>query len=110
MKIPETLRYLRPNEEWALTGDKYSGLDWYSNTPKPTESELEKAWEEIKDNVAWKPTRDKRNQLLAESDWTQTLDAPVDKQAWSEYRQELRDITKNFSNFEDVIWPLKPGQ
>ena len=35
-----------------------------------------------------------RNLLLAKSDWTQLPDAQVDKQAWAEYRQALRDITK----------------
>jgi hypothetical protein len=32
-----------------------------------------------------------RDRLLAESDWTQLPDAPVDATAWAEYRQELRD-------------------
>jgi len=32
-----------------------------------------------------------RNLLLAASDWTQVADAPVDKQAWAAYRQQLRD-------------------
>ena len=32
-----------------------------------------------------------RNQLLAASDWTQVADAPVDREAWATYRQQLRD-------------------
>jgi len=33
-----------------------------------------------------------RDRLLAESDWTQAADAPVDKAAWATYRQALRDF------------------
>ena len=30
--------------------------------------------------------REHRNKLLAQSDWTQVADAPVDKAAWATYR------------------------
>jgi hypothetical protein len=33
-----------------------------------------------------------RDRLLAASDWAMMSDAPTDKQAWSAYRQELRDF------------------
>ena len=38
-----------------------------------------------------------RNCLLAESDWTQLPDAPVDAAAWAEYRQELRDAPDSWT-------------
>lgn len=50
----------------------------------------------------------KRNMLLSESDWTQVADAPVDKLAWSTYRQQLRDITNQNGFPKNVIWPSKP--
>lgn len=53
--------------------------------------------------------RAKRNQLLAESDWTQVADAPVDQTAWAAYRQELRDITEQAGFPTDVIWPVAPN-
>lgn len=52
--------------------------------------------------------RNKRNQLLAESDWTQVYDTPVDRDAWGLYRQELRDITSQEGFPFNVIWPAKP--
>jgi hypothetical protein len=30
--------------EWTLNGDDYEGLTWLSDTPKPTEKELEDLW------------------------------------------------------------------
>jgi hypothetical protein len=52
--------------------------------------------------------RAQRNQLLAECDWTQLPDAPVDATAWSLYRQALRDITKQPGFPTSVTWPVKP--
>jgi hypothetical protein len=52
--------------------------------------------------------RAQRNQLLSDSDWTQVLDAPVDRTAWATYRQALRDISSQ-ERFPSVIaWPSKP--
>lgn len=42
--------------------------------------------------------RSDRNNKLTESDWTQLADSPLgetEKLAWANYRQSLRDITKN---------------
>ena len=52
--------------------------------------------------------RNERNSLLVASDWTQVLDAPVDQDAWAEYRQALRDITSQEGFPHNVVWPTKP--
>lgn len=67
-----------------------------------TQAEIDAAKEKQKVLV-----RNRRNALLAESDWTQLSDAPVDAMAWAGYRQALRDITSQPS-FPDVVWPEKP--
>ena len=33
-----------PASEWTLDGDNYDGLTWLSDTPKPTQAELDAAW------------------------------------------------------------------
>ena len=55
-----------------------------------------------------KEVRNKRNKLLAECDWTQLPDAPVDQTAWAAYRQALRDITDQEGFPANVTWPVKP--
>jgi hypothetical protein len=52
--------------------------------------------------------RAQRDRLLADSDWTQVLDAPVDRTAWATYRQALRDLPQA-ENFPDVAMPAMPG-
>ena len=58
--------------------------------------------------------RNKRNELLKESDWTQVNDCPLSdskKQEWATYRQELRDLPSLYqsaNNIADVIFPNIP--
>lgn len=33
-----------PGQEWTLDGDTYDGLTWLSDTPKPTQADLDAAW------------------------------------------------------------------
>jgi len=53
--------------------------------------------------------RNKRNEMLAETDWTQAEDIPqAIRDNWKPYRQSLRDITDTYSSLNDVVWPTKP--
>ena len=50
-----------------------------------------------------------RNQLLAESDWTQLADAQCDKTAWATYRQALRDFPATWTPAETANFPETPA-
>lgn len=52
--------------------------------------------------------REKRNELLQASDWTQVADSLVDKAAWAAYRQELRNITAQDGFPHVITWPTAP--
>lgn len=58
-------------------------------------------------------TKTKRNLLILESDWTDTLSAKSRfgddlYNAWQAYRQALRDLTKQEGYPQNVVWPTKP--
>jgi hypothetical protein len=36
-----------PGSNWSLNGDTYDGLVWLSDTPKPTQAELDAAWPQV---------------------------------------------------------------
>ena len=42
--IAFTLTHSHPAAEWTLNGDDYAGLTWISDTPKPTEQEIDAAY------------------------------------------------------------------
>ena len=59
--------------------------------------------------IASKAMRRKRNDLLAQSDWTQGKDIPeATSTAWATYRQALRDIPTQAGFPYNVTWPQEP--
>lgn len=40
----EVLAANYPDAEWTLNGETYDGLTWLSDTPKPSQAELDDAW------------------------------------------------------------------
>lgn len=59
----------------------------------------------------WHTIRDERTRLLAECDWTQCADVPMNpakRDAWNTYRQALRDIPQTFPNPSEVKYPDQP--
>jgi len=37
-----------PGSEWVLDGESYEGLTWLSDSPKPSQVELDAAWPAVK--------------------------------------------------------------
>jgi hypothetical protein len=60
--------------------------------------------------ITWEIIRDERNRLLDDSDYTQVPDFPGNREAWTSYRQLLRDLPQQYKNPEDVVWPPKPNK
>ena len=76
--------------------------------PEPTYTEAEL------NNQVLKSIRATRRNKLAESDWTQAADSPLNeskKAEWATYRQALRDLPQNFpdvTSLTDVTFPVQP--
>ena len=71
----------------------------------------EKAWEEGRPAREMAELREKRNALLASSDWTQSNDSPLtneNKASWAKHRQELRDLPAVTTDPADPTWPEAP--
>lgn len=73
-----------------------------------TAAEQYEAYCFVKDAEQGKVVRDDRNKRLADCDWTQLPDAPVDVTTWATYRQDLRDVTLQPGFPWDIKWPTKP--
>ena len=53
--------------------------------------------------------REKRNRLLAETDYLTLSDTTEMTDAWKTYRQALRDLAANTSDPANPTWPTKPS-
>jgi hypothetical protein len=70
----------------------------------------EKAWADGAFDRALLSLRDKRNRLLAETDWWASTDLVINVPRKA-YRQKLRDITAGLDTVDKVnavTWPEKP--
>ena len=115
--ISTALTALRPNSEWVLDGENYSDLTWFdSGTTKPTETEINNKIAELDGAEAMKLLREKRNKLLAVTDWRASSDLILSDD-WKNYRQALRDLPATASpslnsDYEldnsSVNWPSQP--
>lgn len=65
-------------------------------------------WPDATDEHKLEQVRLWRNNELAETDWTQVADAPVDASAWAIYRQALRDLPATI-DIADPVLPDPPG-
>ena len=122
LDIGDALSALRPNCEYMLEGENYSGITWLDkNQTLPTEQEVLEKLEELKKERPFVLLRKERNRLISETDWTQLKDIDLDiirERNWKNYRQALRDLpAKSNPKLDDyggldmksVVWPDKPS-
>jgi hypothetical protein len=101
---------LRYNPEAFSEDNIYDSRKFWNNDiiKKPTLLDLEKynkiaIEREIREEVTkcWKEIREDRNKKLAETDWTQYADVPLDTKVrtrYRSYRKYLRDTPNRYNN------------
>lgn len=94
------------NGQWFT---KYVAGPIFADTEDETAAEQEAAYRFQLDSQQANAVRQQRNRLLAESDFTQLADAPVDSLGWSTYRQALRDIPNQEGFPWSITWPEQPN-
>ena len=95
----QTLTY-DPTSNTVKCEDKIDELD------EPTIEQLDA----VKLELDKEYVRGQRNRLLVESDWTQNRDVELSNDAdWKTYRQSLRDLPANTSDWSNPTWPTKPS-
>ena len=120
IRITDALQALRPNSEYSVTGNVYSGIDWLDKSQtKPTEEEVIAKIAELEATEPIRLLREERNQRLAETDWTQGRDVSLSNDTdWKNYRQALRDLPSKSNpkldsvgdlDMSSVTWPTKPS-
>ena len=65
--------------------------------------------EVVSDELHLARLRNWRDNELVKTDFSQLPDSPVDKLAWAEYRQLLRDLPKQKKNPQLIVIPNRPA-
>ena len=93
-----------------VVGQDEIGTGILSNDPSTfgvTWAEVKAKYDELVADEPLKLLREKRNELIAETDWWASSDLTMTAEQTA-YRQALRDITNTYSSLDDVVWPEKP--
>jgi len=91
---------------YDVTSNTVKCKDEIDEKPVATIEELEAVKLELDKGYV----RGKRNSLLAESDWTQNRDVVLSNDTeWKKYRQALRDLPENTTDWTNPPWPTKPS-
>lgn len=112
-----------PNGETIVTREAYLQKEKLTFTDSNKEIQIAEALkysyngeytiETIEDvSMTAEEARAERDKLLAETDWTQVLDAPIDaetREAYRAYRQALRDIPEQEGFPDTITWPELPA-
>jgi len=101
---------------WILSGDSYSGLQWTSDTPKPTQEELDALWPSIQETIAKQNCKKTASALLYETDWTTIPDVAspannpylTNQSEFIAYRNVVRALAVN--PVADPVWPTAPTE
>ena len=72
-------------------------------------SDMDTAERGVPDEWVWERLRNRRNQLITETDWRVVPDASWNIEPWTQYRQALRDLPANTENPRMAIWPEMPN-
>jgi len=70
----------------------------------------EKTWNDAAPDRAFDELRNKRNMLLAQSDWRAAGDLTISDE-WKAYRKKLRDLPGTLNDttvLETITWPDEP--
>ena len=116
MKIFTAINKLLPNAKFSVTDNDYNKIIWRDERTIPTLEEVEAKIIELQAAEPMRLLREKRDQLIATTDWRATVDYPgSDQAAWLTYRQALRDLPANSTPSLDdngqltgVAWPTPP--
>ena len=87
--------------------DGYGAFDQDGSQVELDETTIDAVAETVRLELAWKYLREKRDFLIAETDWWATADRTMTAEQTA-YRQALRDLPANTVDPANPVWPTKP--
>lgn len=102
--------------EWSMEANDYSTLQWYSNTPKPTQAELDALWPSTQEKIAKDACKKQASELLYATDWTTIPDVAnpantpylMNQADFIAYRNTVRQLAVN--PVVNPVFPDKPTE
>jgi len=114
--IIEAILKINPNAVVTVRGTDIDTceIEWLNNTTPISKADIQAQFPAVEFDMAMEDLRAKRNKDLQDSDWTQLPDNTLtseQRNAWMQFRTELRNITNGLTTVEQVNnidYPDKP--
>jgi len=108
--IDKAILKINPTAEFSVHGGNINTIEWLNGTTPISKADIEAQFPAVELDNAMKNLRNKRNNLLAETDFYALSDVTMSAEMTT-YRQELRDLTNGVTTVEQanaVVFPTKP--
>ena len=103
----KAIRNLVGEVPFTLAGTDFNSLDFFGAEVTITEDAVLSEYNSVVYENSLEQVREKRNELLAETDWWANSDVTMTDEQRA-YRQALRDVPAQAGFPENVTWPTKP--
>ena len=106
---------INPNAKVSVDEEDINKITWLDGTTPIPKADIEAQFTAVEFDTAMEDLRAKRNKDLQDSDWTQLPDNTLtseQRNAWMQFRTELRNITDGLTTVEQVNnidYPDKPN-
>lgn len=106
-----------PNIYWSIEDNDYSTLQWFSDTPKPTQEELDALAPSTDEQIAKTNCKQQAVSILQSTDWTSIGDVGnpsmsnpylANQAAFIAYRSTIRNYAIN--PVANPTWPTQPTE
>ena len=105
--ITKAIFKINPNAEVVVRGTDIDTceIEWLNGTTPISKADIQAQFTAVEFDMAMEDLRAKRNKDLQDSDWTQLPDntlTSAQRNAWMQFRTELRNITDGLTTVEQV--------
>ena len=110
MTIAKAIKKINPNAQFTYLDNDINQITWLEGTTPISKADIEAQFPAVELDEAMADLRDKRNQLLQDTDFHALSDNTMSSEMTT-YRQELRDLTNGITTVGEanaVVFPTKP--
>ena len=112
--ILKAILKINPNAEAVVRNNDINTIEWHNGTTPIPVADIQAQLPIVEFDMAMADLRARRNKDLQDSDWTKLPDNTLtseQRNAWMQFRTELRNITDGLTTVEQVNnidYPDKP--
>jgi hypothetical protein len=99
--IEKSIFKINPNAVFSINANDINQITWLNDTTPISKEDIQAQFPVVELEIALIELREKRNNLLAKTDWTANSDVTM-SDAMKTYRQQLRDATEGLDTVEKV--------